>query len=47
MIDPTKKYRTKAGYQVRILCVDCKNRYFPVIALVKNRDDEEEREIYY
>ncbi len=39
-ISMDKKYRTRCGYPVRVLCVDMKNELYPVVALVKNMDFE-------
>lgn len=48
LIEMHKKYKTRDGHPVRILCVDCigKNFAFPVIALVKNTEGEEHIEQY-
>lgn len=41
MIDINKKYKTRSGLPVRILCVDRKSEEFPVVALVTNKDGHE------
>jgi len=39
-IDMTKKYRTRSGLSVRVLCVDLKNPTYSVLALVLDGDRE-------
>lgn len=39
-IDITKKYRTRSGDPVRILCVDRTSKTHPVVALIKKIDRE-------
>lgn len=39
-ISMDKKYKTRCGYPVRILCVDCKDEHWPVIALFEAEDSE-------
>lgn len=40
-ISMDKKYKTRDGRPVRILCVDRKDREYPVVALVQEREDYE------
>jgi len=35
------KVKTRDGHEVRIICTDCKNKYSPIIALVKLNDNNE------
>lgn len=37
MIDMSKKYQTRSGEAVRILCIDGPDPVYPVIALVKDK----------
>ncbi len=39
-IDMTKKYKTRNGLPVRVVCTDMQDEEYPVIALVKNTDGE-------
>jgi hypothetical protein len=34
LIQMNKQYKTKSGLPVRVLCVDCENKYYPVVAIV-------------
>ena len=38
MIDINKKYRTRDGASVRILCTDAKRNMYPVVALVESEN---------
>lgn len=46
MIDITKKYRTRDGKSVRILCTDMANTDYPVVGVVKYADGKEEVETF-
>ncbi len=39
LIDPAKKYRTRDGREVRVLCVDGPDPLYPVVAVVNNDGD--------
>jgi len=41
MIDINKKYKTREGNDVRILCTDFKDERYPVIAIVVDNDKSE------
>lgn len=41
MIDINKKYRTRNGCNVRILCIDAKIDGYPVVALIEEYDGNE------
>ena len=40
LANPTKKVVTRDGHDVRIVCTDCKNYEYPIVALVTCDDDE-------
>ena len=40
LISMDKKYKTRCGYPVRILCVDRKDTVWPVVALINGEDSE-------
>ena len=40
LINPSKKVVTRDGHDVRIVCTDCKNYEYPIVALVACDDDE-------
>lgn len=41
VISMDKKYKTRGGLSVRILCLDCKHAELPVVALVTEKDGHE------
>lgn len=41
-----QKVMTKGGNSVRIVCYDVKNSYFPILALVTNKENKEEISSY-
>lgn len=40
MIDMNKKYKTRSGLPVRVLCIDAKNTAFPVVTLIAEKNSE-------
>lgn len=38
--NPNRKIITRDGHDVRIVCTDCKNYEYPIVALVTYNDDE-------
>ena len=38
--NPQRKVITRDGHDVRIVCTDCKNYEYPIVALVTYNDDE-------
>ena len=38
--NPNRKIITRDGHDVRIICTDCKNYEYPIVALVTYDDDE-------
>lgn len=44
MIDINKKYRTREGQAVRLLCTDRKAKCYPVVGLISSDEGEESME---
>ncbi|MGN0929944.1 MAG: hypothetical protein ACI4N3_04865 [Alphaproteobacteria bacterium] len=47
LANPSKKLVTKGGKEVRILCTDRKHKDYPIVALVKNKQQKREIVITY